>query len=143
MDMTRRAFVGTSAAAVAGSALGISPEKGRRHGPVKLWTYFLTKDPVIMKANLYASEEDDTFQVHALVRPGYQAIAEMPLSAMRMAVDAGASKSKVIMLVMEEGRKQKFPMPIAIVIEGENVNFIFDDPGFPVWVGLKDVKRVL
>lgn len=141
--MTRRRFLGTSAAMAAGAALGIGTGKVRSHGPVKIWTYFLSKEPVFMKANLHASEKDDTFLIHALVRPGHEAIAEMPLSSMREAVEAGKSSSKVIMLVMEEDRKHKFRMPIAMTLGDGKVQFLFDDPGFPVWASLDDVKAVL
>lgn len=144
MDMTRRSFVGSSAVIAAGAAFGIPMAKGIKcHAPAKIWTYFLSNEPILMEAMFSASEECDTFNIHALVGSRNEVVAEMPLAAMKEAIEEGKSRSKVILLVIEDGRRSKVKMPVAMTIEDKNVKFIFDEPGFPIWTTVADIQRVL
>lgn len=140
MGMTRRVFVKSSAVVAAGAALGIPAVKNS--GSVKIRTYFLSSDPIILPARFYACKETDTFGIHAQVADNNEVIVEMPLAAMKRAVEAGNASSYVILLVTDEDRPNT-KMPVAMTVEADQVRFLFDNPGFPVWANLEDVKSVL
>lgn len=143
--MTRRTFIKGSTGVAAGVALGISASEGiRRHGPVRIQTYFLTKDPIVIEGSLLTDAHRDLFRIYALVEPKYPpVIAEMSLSDMRMAVETGSGS---ILLVMKGYDKKTERAPVSVKVDRENVTFVFGGSrkdSAPVWLPLSDVQKVL
>ena len=143
--MTRRAFMGSAAAVAAGAALGVSASEGvRRHGPVEIRTYFLTRDdPIVIHGSLLADVRRDLFRIYAPVEPkDGPVVADMPLSGMKMAVETGSGS---FLLVMTDSRRTRTELrPVAVKVDRENVTFVFGHKDeAPVWLPLSDVRRVL
>lgn len=145
--LTRRAFIRSTAALAAGAAVGVTAFRGiRRHGPVEIRTYLFSEDPIVVQGELSSDESRDLFRVHVLNEEGKETcIAQMPLSGVRMAVESRTnSRQKVICLCLEEKRMAR--LPLAVVVEGDKVTFLVEEPKgdpTPVWMDLADVRRVL
>lgn len=146
-QLTRRGFIGGTAAAAAGVALGVWAEKGvQRHGPVELRTYFLSNEPIVIPCDLWADEKRDIFGIHAFVEPGVDPIVQISLSAMKRAIEAGSARSKVILLVTDGQRRRTSRVPLAMTVENRKVTFLIEEGEghvTPVWLDLPDVRRVL
>lgn len=145
-NVTRRAFIGNTAAIAGAAVLGIEAARAvLEHGPVEIQMYFFTKDPVVIKGSVFSDERRDVFGVRAFVEPGKEPTMEVSLSAMRKAVEARPSRSTVTPLFVNEERENS-QFPLAMTVENGKVSFLFENPGHepsPVWLQLSDVQRVL
>ena len=146
-QLNRRTFIGGAGVIAVGTALGISAMKGiRRHGPVKLWMHFLSKEPTAIQAELFSDEKRDIFGIRVFCDKGEQSgLAEMPLGQMRRIVDTSERHSKVIcLLVGEHGDSSR--IPVAVTTEQDKLTFLMEEKGqkpSPIWLSLSDAKRVL
>lgn len=145
--LTRRTFIGGAGVIAVGTALGISAMKGiRRHGPVKLWMHFLSKEPTALPAELFSDERRDIFGIRVFCDKGEQTgLGEMPLGQLRRIVDTSEQHSKVIcLLVGEHGDRSR--IPLAVTTENGKITFLMYEIGrspAPIWLALSDAQRVL
>lgn len=144
--MTRRTFIGSSAAISAGAAVGLTASQGvRRHGPVEVRTYFLSKDPVVIQGAVFSDERRDVFRFIILHEGKEAACAELRLSNVRAAV---ASPSKTTRCRVTTWNKEGYfqEADVNLVAKDGDLTVLVDEPvgaPSPIWMSLSDVQRVL
>jgi hypothetical protein len=147
--MTRRLFVEASAIAAAGMALGIKPIEGlREHGPVDVRTKFLWKDPLLIKANLYSNEDKNIFGLRVFNGGAEHARLEMGLEYVRLIANDQGKKFGTFLAVFD-GTGQKEVHRVMLKTDSDRLTIFIEDPdrpgdeSMPVWMPLRDVRRVL
>jgi hypothetical protein len=145
-NVTRRAFIGSSAAVAAGAAVGLTASQGiRRYGPVEVRTYFLSKDPVVIQGEVFSDERRDVFRFILLHEGKDAACAEIRLSDVRNAV-AFPSKTTRCRVTMWNKNGTIHDAGVNLVAKDGNLTVLVDElvgPPSPIWMGLSDVQRVL
>lgn len=139
--VNRRTFVEGATAMAAAAALGAVASEGvRRHGPVRIQTYLLTKDPIVMGGSLLADGRRDLFRIYARVEPkAPPVIVEMSLRNMRKAVEIGSGR---LLITVKNPHETTWLASIGVMVDQKNVTFLFGK-GDPVWLPLSDVKKVI
>lgn len=145
-NVTRRAFIGSSAAIAAGAAVGLTAYQGiRRHGPVEIRMFFMSGDPIVIQSSLYADDRRDVFGIRVFDEGKETARAELQLSIVRNAVSS-PSKTTRCHITTRDRDGEVLEGDVNLVAKAGNLTFLIDEPGrspSPIWMGLTDVRRVL
>jgi hypothetical protein len=144
-NMTRRKFIQGTTAIAAGAAVGLTVSKGiREHAPVKIRTFFLSDDPIVIRGALYADDRRDVFGIRAFDQGKETARVELRLSSVREVVASPARVARCRVTIRAHGRTQEGDLNL--VAKDGNLTFLVDEPGrppSPIWMCLTDVRRVL
>lgn len=148
MDQTRRSFIQKTTVLAVGIAAdlpsGLAASRMiRAHGPVDIWGYFLSKQPVVFsRCTLSSDEYQDLFRIRVMEDHGGRDTAELPLSSIRKAVQCGTRWPGEQMVCLTMTKEKKESMPLCVVAEQGKVFFTFGNWP-PIWMKLEEVKRVL
>lgn len=140
--VTRRAFIGGSAAVAAGAALGVQSDKVVR---TKLGMYFFGPEPLMFDARLSTDPFTDLLSVEVLHEES-RVLAQLPVAAVKRALAApGAAASADVRIWRDGILGQRFDEDQIEVIVQKGLLSLRGrgEEAAPAWLPLEDVRRAL
>lgn len=145
-EMTRRAFIGSTAAVAAGAAVGLTASKGfREHGPVKIQFDFF--GPVVIEGRIFSDERRNIFGVRTFDKGKEMGRFELRLSNVKEIVASPSKTARLLIRGRNKDGKIEGECWTSVIAADGNLTFLVEEElgkhPSPIWMPLVDVQRVL
>lgn len=153
LGMTRRGFIGGSAAIAGAAALGIKIGKDfREYGPVDLKLFLFSDKPYIIRASLYVDKQRGRFGIRGFDNDSGVKDARFSLFSIRHAtvsMKQGRCLHTSVRILNKDGSAENVPIALGtdgkhlIVKLGDGNRYSNAGTPAPLLIGLEDVRRVI
>lgn len=144
-NMSRRAFVGGSAALAGAAALGMASDKTfRQIGPVDLSFYFLSDKPCVIPVFLNVDERRGLFVIRLFEKDVDVNDMSLPLDAVKHAAEVRGREGRIncgAKVANKDGSSVDFMANLSA--SEKTFVIVTGNPSEAFWFKLEDVRRVL